>query len=266
MSNVLLNRARMTVGSAPGSGAITLGSAVSGYQSFAAAGLADGKTVSYVAEDGVAWEVGTGTYTASGTVLARTSITETSNGNTTPLTLSGSTIVTSTIQASDVGGSADGWVPITFGTTTTIFGTAGTYVSDQSFTLAAGQMLQIEGFVYKSSSNNGLLGLSADATNGYVMYNGTSGSRSIDAYYSGGYHGFLGSGSLNWSGQHELDMSVSAIGSTDNAVWGFIDGTPIAAGVDTNVNLVGTVVAYLVTNDITKCAFHARVVTQTMFE
>lgn len=69
-----------------GTGAYTLGSAVLGYQSFA--GIGDGNTCFYSAFGvdafGVPngdWEEGIGTYTASGTTLARTTILASSNAN-----------------------------------------------------------------------------------------------------------------------------------------------------------------------------------------
>jgi hypothetical protein len=86
----LVNRAKMTTATT-GTGTITLGSASSGYQTFADAGVVDADVVQYVIEDGTAFEIGTGTYTASGTTLTRT-VTESSNADA-AITLTGSAVV-----------------------------------------------------------------------------------------------------------------------------------------------------------------------------
>lgn len=94
-----VNRAKMSTATT-GTGTITLGSAEAGYRSFAAAGVTDGDTVRYVIEDGTAWEIGTGTYTASGTTLAR-SVEQSSNSDA-AINLSGGAVVYVTAAAADV--------------------------------------------------------------------------------------------------------------------------------------------------------------------
>ena len=95
----LVNRAKVATATT-GTGTITLGSAESGYQSFADAGVSDGDVVRYVIEDGDDWEIGSGTYTASGTTLSRT-VLESSNADA-ALNLTGSAVVYVTAAAEDI--------------------------------------------------------------------------------------------------------------------------------------------------------------------
>ena len=87
---VLVNRAKMST-STTGTGTITLGSAVSGFQTFADAGISDGQTVRYVIEDGANFEIGNGAYGSSGTTLSR-SVIESSNSDS-AISLSGDAFV-----------------------------------------------------------------------------------------------------------------------------------------------------------------------------
>lgn len=82
MPLVLKDRVKETC-SSPGTGTVTLLGASTGYQSFAAIG--DGNTTFYVIADqgGPNWEVGIGTYTASGTTLSRDTVLASSAGGTT---------------------------------------------------------------------------------------------------------------------------------------------------------------------------------------
>lgn len=85
--------------STTGTGTITLGSAVDGYQTFADGGITDFDIVRYVIEDGNNWEIGFGAYN-SGT-LARTLVTESSNAGS-AINLSGSAVVFNTASAEDI--------------------------------------------------------------------------------------------------------------------------------------------------------------------
>jgi hypothetical protein len=102
----LYNRARVSTATA-GTGTMTLGAAVSAaFFTFAEAGVPDGAEVSYVIEDGTDVEMGTGTYTVSGTTLSRDTVTSSKIGGTagtTKLTLSGSAVVFIDALAADMG-------------------------------------------------------------------------------------------------------------------------------------------------------------------
>lgn len=100
----LYNIARMSTPTT-GTGTITLGSAAPGFLSFAAAGVPDGALVSYVIEDGVDREVGTGVYTASGTSLTR-NVTKSTNGDA-AINLSGNAHVAITMRAEDFDAKAE---------------------------------------------------------------------------------------------------------------------------------------------------------------
>lgn len=84
MALVLKDRISETT-TTTGTGTITLAGPTSGFQAFSVVG--NGNTTYYCITDGVAWEVGLGTYTSSGNTLARTTVYSNSNGNTSPITL-----------------------------------------------------------------------------------------------------------------------------------------------------------------------------------
>lgn len=79
MALVVKDRVQVT-STTTGTGTFTLGSAVSGFQDFSVIGNAN--TTYYTIVNGTEWEVGLGTYTASGTTLSRDTILESSNGGT----------------------------------------------------------------------------------------------------------------------------------------------------------------------------------------
>tara|TARA_Y100000114_G_C11488328_1_gene198659 strand:- start:74 stop:454 length:381 start_codon:yes stop_codon:yes gene_type:complete len=78
MALVLRDRVKET-STTTGTGTYTLAGAVTGFEAFSSVG--NGNTTYYACTDGTDFEVGIGTYTASGTTLARTTILQSSNSD-----------------------------------------------------------------------------------------------------------------------------------------------------------------------------------------
>ena len=92
---------KVSVAGAPGTGPITMGSAVTGFLDFADVGVPDGALVSYGVLDGTKHEVGHGNYDFSGNILTR-NLEASSTGDL--LDLTSGAIVFITILASDMAG------------------------------------------------------------------------------------------------------------------------------------------------------------------
>lgn len=91
MAYKYVNRAWMLTATA-GTGTVTLGAAKASYLTFAEAGLTDGDTASYCIREGNDFEIGVGTYTASGTTFSRDTVIISKIGGTagtTKMTLAG---------------------------------------------------------------------------------------------------------------------------------------------------------------------------------
>ena len=152
---VLVNRAKMSTATT-GTGSITLGSAVDGYQSFSAAGVSNADVVRYVIEDGSNWEIGTGTYGASGSILTRT-VSESSNAGA-AISLSGAATVF-------VGAAAEDLPSVTAGTLTKSFTSGETASISLSRALSPAPVVSVTKEVAQTGISNGDWDVSADGSN-----------------------------------------------------------------------------------------------------
>ena len=90
MPLVLADRVRETT-TTTGQGTITLAGAVTGFQTFSAVGNANTTYYTIAGQGTAEWEVGIGTYTASGTTLSRDTVLASSAGAPTKTTFSAGT-------------------------------------------------------------------------------------------------------------------------------------------------------------------------------
>lgn len=250
----LVNRAKMTTATT-GTGTITLGSAVAGYQTFASAGVADTNVVRYTIEDGSAWEIGAGTYTATGTTLSRTPSESSSAGA--AISLSGNAVVFVTAAAADL------QELVTFAETfalPTVDGTNGQVLSTNgagtlTFTTVGGASLSgqtdsaspfetslgFEAGLNTTGVNNTFVGYRAGKANGTGAGNTAVGYLAATALTTGSNNVAIGNGALDAAttggnnvaiGQDAMGAGIVTASLGNNTSIGYRAGFSITSGTD----------------------------------
>ena len=243
---VLKNRAKMST-STTGTGTITLGSAESGYQTFADAGVANGNVVRYVIEDGSNFEIGTGTYTATGTTLSRT-VSESSNSDA-AINLSGSATVFIGATAEDIPAlyaeNYDGTstAPSATGTNSVAIG-QGSQASGSNAIAMGYESAATQNSTFAAAISGGLSYAGARAGNSIAMgYRSTTnnlGSVAIGytASTSGNYSIALGN-SASTGGTDAIALGKSRAGGTDSFAAAIANNTSTYGATGSNSVAIG---------------------------
>lgn len=152
----LHNLARVT-SATTGTGTLTLGSAVSGFLTFADAGVTNSEVVTYAIRDGSNSEIGRGTYTSAGTTLSRDTVYESTNAGA-KIDCSGSQEVFITAAAEDIYPLAFGIVKRTSGDYTVGAGGSFADVDTSNVTITFTTGARRVRLVLQASGGNGTSG------------------------------------------------------------------------------------------------------------
>ena len=239
MALVLKDRVRET-SETTGTGSITLSGALAGFQSFSVIGNANTTYYGIVNAAANEWEVGIGTYTASGTVLSRDTILESSNGGTAVNFSAGTKDVFVTYPAEravfeNEAGNVDGF-PITGGTIdNTVIG--GTTPAAGTFTT-----LTSTGNATFNSGSVNFIQTSGSGASGSPFFYATGGSQAGLDFYTNGSIGFKFRTNNGVNEQARISHTASAVNFvqvTGGVTAGGIATSPTigSQGSDTNVSL-----------------------------
>jgi hypothetical protein len=98
----LADNVRCNVSGIPGTGDVTVGTAATGFQTFAQGGVMIGDSVRVRAEDGANWEIIEGSYTAGGIIKRNTVSSNLNTSPPTPVSLSSGTIISLVLISDDI--------------------------------------------------------------------------------------------------------------------------------------------------------------------
>jgi hypothetical protein len=223
MALILKDRVQETT-TTTGTGTLTLGGAVTGYQAFTAIGNANTTYYAIYAPGGTEWEVGIGTYTASGTTLSRDTVLASSNSGSLVNFSAGSKNVWCDYPAGKAAfQDASGVV------------TAPTFTASTSVITPIVQATNSAGLSLKNSGGTTQMSMGAGggdnlAINVSTNLNGTNAQIDISPTGTGHVH-------IKPTGTNSVEIAPTSVGTINNMT---IGATTAVAGSFTDLSVTGT--------------------------
>ena len=206
----------------------------------------------------------------SGTLAGDTDVAISSPTNGQALVFNASTSKWVNGTVSGGSGGSTSWTALTFaGTPITSFGPGGSpwtyFTSDQWFTLAAGDIIEVEAIVHRTpgstGSADGEIVLSYDGAHGVSVAAQNDGNFVAYSYNTSSQaRGAPGAASENnYTGFYTLKLALDA--NSNSRFWGSVNGWQSSNVQSGGLNFVSSSVkVYIRTDDLTKCIVRARVI------